>query len=399
MEYESTLKLFFKLDSKTFKEELQKKIDSYDTLKFNFAINAHQSFFHYDRFVFEKVIKVETKNEKLNSIFESLPEIAKKQYIRNTLVGEVKNTNELEGVFSSRKEIFEITEDLKNKSSNKISSIVNKYMMLFNNKEEKEILSCKDIRTIYDNLFYSDKKTLIADKDKPDGIYFRKNYVGVYDAAGMLVHKGIDGENAIIEAIQEGLQILNNNDINTYIRLALFHYIFEYTHPFYDGNGRIGRYLISSVIKKEKSKIFAFRVSSGINDRKDKYYKAFKETEDPRNYGDLSTFVYSFLDILESEYDASIKYALDKRKTMEKLIKSLLDSNNEYTKNEKNIMYILIQARVFSDFGVTIKTIKNTTNLSDKTIRRTMLLFKKKKLLIEEKYGRSLYYNLIENID
>ena len=138
MEYESTLKLFFKLDSKTFSNELQRKLNSPDTLKFNLEINGVPSFFHYDRFIFDKVVSVETKNATLNNIFDSLPNIAKSQYIRNTLVAEVKNTNELEGVFSSRKNIFELTEDLKKRKSDKIGSIVNKYMMLLNNKGEKE---------------------------------------------------------------------------------------------------------------------------------------------------------------------------------------------------------------------------------------------------------------------
>lgn len=395
MEYESTFKLFFKLDSEKFNEELQRKYNSPDTLKFEFKINDIPSFFYYDRFIFDKVVSVETKNAKLNGIFESLPKIAKSQYIRNTLVAEVKNTNELEGVFSSRKAIFELTEDLKKRKSDKIGSIVNKYMMLLDNKEEKEIASCKDVRTVYDNLFYLDNKSLISEKNKPDGIYFRTNFVGVYDELGALIHKGINGENAIIEAIQEALKIFNKEEVNPFIRLAIFHYIFEYAHPFYDGNGRIGRYLVSLAIKKERSDIFAFRVSSGINARKEKYYKAFKNTEDPRNRGDLSTFVYEFLDIFDKEYDDSIKYALEKKKKMNELIDAFVESDTyDFSKNEKSILYILIQAHVFSDFGVTVKDIKDITNISDKTIRRSLAVFKEKGMLAEDKEKKTVYYNL-----
>lgn len=394
MEYISTLKQFHLLNKTDFDASLEQKKKSPDTLLFGFKIHGYNAFFHYDHVIFEKVINVETKNVKLNSIFESLPQIARNQYIRNTLVAEVKNTNELEGVFSSRKEIFELTEDLKKRNSDKIGSIVNKYLLLLNNKEEKEIVSCKDIRSIYDALFNVGNKSLIAEKDMPDGIYFRKNFVGVFDGLGNLIHKGLSGENAIIEAIQESLAILNNNDINLYVRLAIFHYIFEYVHPFYDGNGRIGRYLISSVIKKEKSDIFAFRVSSGINIRKNKYYKAFKDTEDVRNCGDLGTFVYEFLDIFEKEYDKSIEYAIEKQKLLNKYCDDYIESGKKFSKNEKNILFVLIQARVFSDFGVSVNEICKATNSSSKTVRRSILKFKQMELVVEEKYGKTNYYNL-----
>lgn len=397
MEHETTLKQFFKLDKETFEKELEKKLNSYDTTFFDFSINGKKPFFNYNHFIFEKVIKIETKNVQLNSIFQSLPQIAKKQYIRNTMVAEVKNTNELEGVFSSRKEIFELTEDLKKRKSYKIGSIVNKYMMLLQDEGEKEIASCKDIRRIYDNLFDSFGESLIS--EKPDGVYFRKDFVGVYDGLGKLVHKGIVGENTIIEIIQNALSFLNNEEVNLFLRLAIFHYIFEFVHPFYDGNGRVGRYIISSLIKKEKSDVFAFRVSSGINAQKNKYYKAFENTEDTRNYADLGTFVYSFLDIFEHEYDASIKYAIEKRDLMNELNKKYIDNGHFKSKSEKAILFILIQAHVFSDFGVSVSDLKDATDLSDKTVRRALESLQDNNMIKEERMGKTIFYNLSQNID
>ena len=393
MEYESTFKQFAKYNKSDFKILLDKKIHSEDTYLFNFFIRDAQSFFRFDKHIFNKLISVETKNVELNSIFNSLPPIAKSQYIRNTLVAEVKNTNELEGVFSSRKEIFELTEDLKKCKSDKIGSIVNKYMLLMEDKGEKEISSCRDIRNIYNALFNINGKSLIEDKDKPDGTYFRTKFVGVYDGLNQLIHSGIPNENKIIEVIQEALSVLNNEELNIFIRLAIFHYIFEFAHPFYDGNGRIGRYLMSSVIKKEKSEVFAFRVSSGIHAHKSQYYKAFKITEDVRNYADLGTFVYELLDIFEKEYQNSINYAKNKKQLLDKLCKDYIDTKN-YSKNEKAVMFLLVQANVFSDFGVSISDIKDVTELSERTVRRLISQFNDDGLLVEEKFGKTIYYNL-----
>lgn len=395
MENENTLKKYFKAKPEDFKKYLTSVLNSENTIKLNFFIKNNQAFFHYDPLLFEKAIEIEKKDVTLKATFDSLPPIAKTQYIRNTLVAEVKNTNELEGVFSSRRVIFELTEDLKKRQSDKIGSIVSKYLMLLDGGE-KEVASCRDIRNIYDELFNLDGKSLIIEKDKPDGMYFRKGFVGVFDLSGKLIHPGVPGENNIIELIQEGLKILNDKSINLYFRIALFHYIFEYAHPFYDGNGRLGRYLVSLFLKKERCDIFAFRVSSGFNQRKSKYYKAFEKTEDPRNYADLNTFVYDFLDLLSEEYTSSIDYAEKKKKEMY-VIDEKFSKDSSYTKNEKRIISILIQAYVFSDFGINIKELESITKLSSKTIRRCLDKLDQKGILFGERRGKYIYYNLSLN--
>ena len=395
MNFESTLKQFFKYPDE-FNEILKEKINSSSSIHFNLLINDQNAFFYYNLPMFEKILSLVGKSNELKSIFNTLPAIAAKQYIRNSLVAEVKKTNEIEGVFSSRKEIFELAEDLKKKESNRISSIVNKYLLLLNGKSNKEIRTCGDIRKIYDDLFESNGESLIEAKNKPDGLYFRNNFVGVYDASNKLIHKGIVGEKNIISAMEEALGFLNNKDINIFVRIALFHYIFEYAHPFYDGNGRVGRYIISQQLYTETQDVFAFRVSAAINSMKNKYYKAFEDTEDKRNYGDISLFVYELLDIFDNEYDKSIVYASQKRNALEEIRKELI-VNNKYkceSKHQMDVLWVLIQASVFSDFGVSLKEITKTLSISAKTIRRALDHFKSLGILTENKILRVIYYSI-----
>ena len=394
MSYESTLKQFFKYPD-NFKKMYEEKLNSTSTLRFNFVINSHPSFFNYNLTIFEKVLSVVQKSTMLNSIFKSLPPIAGRQYIRNTLVVEVKKTNEIEGVFSSKKEIFELAEDLKKNKSNKIGSIVNKYLMLLNEDSHKDIHTCADVRSIYDDVFYSDGVSLIDKKNELDGLYFRNNFVGVYDTEEKLIHAGISGEKNIIAGIEEALEVLNNPGINIFIRLAIFHYMFEYIHPFYDGNGRVGRYIVSQKLYDEMDDVFAFRVSAAINAKKKEYYKAFEETEDTRNYGDITTFVYELLDIFEEEYDNSIEYAKEKKKLLDTISQEIIEKNKgKYTKHQLDVLWVLAQAYVFSDFGVTAKEIADVVNISVKTIRRLLSSFRKEGILKEEKYSKAMFYSL-----
>lgn len=397
MPYDTVKKQFHTLDNKSFSNWFDKRFNAESTTHFDFSISGNQAFFYFEVPLFNKLMSIQQKNSELNNLFNALPLIAATQYIRNSLVIDVKKTNEIEGVFSSRKEIFELTEDLKKRESNKIGSIVNKYLLLLKGDNEKSVKSCQSIRRIYDGLFFSNSLSLIDTDKLPDGVLFRKGDVGVYDlGSDKPIHKGVYPESEIERYLNEGIKVLNNKEINAFVRIALFHYIFEYTHPFYDGNGRIGRYLISLFVKNEISSIFAFRISAGINNYKNQYYKAFKDTEDVLNKGDLTLFVYEFLDILDKTYDDCINYAKDKKQLLSNKFSDLKKKLPNMSKNEESVLYVLTQASIFSDFGITIKEIISSLKISVRTARRCIDSLKSKGIIKETRHSRFIYYNLVD---
>ena len=69
-----------------------------------------------------------------------------------------------------------------------------------------------------------------------------------------------------------------NSNINKIVRCAIAHYEFEAIHPFADGNGRLGRVLISLFLIKEKVLEYPLLYMSGyLLRQKDAYYKALLE--------------------------------------------------------------------------------------------------------------------------
>ena len=59
--------------------------------------------------------------------------------------------------------------------------------------------------------------------------------------------------------------------------MILCHFIFEYVHHYYDGNGRLGRYLFSSDLYLETHNIFSFSTSSSLEHEKERYYSVLKK--------------------------------------------------------------------------------------------------------------------------
>ena len=59
------------------------------------------------------------------------------------------------------------------------------------------------------------------------------------------MHTGVVPESAIDDALVLMLSQGRDESIPRLIRAVAAHFIFEYTHPFYDGNGRTGRYLLA----------------------------------------------------------------------------------------------------------------------------------------------------------
>ena len=103
-------------------------------------------------------------------------------------------------------------------------------------------------------------------------------------------------EDKIINAMTSALKILNDSSINYLISAAIFHYLFAYIHPFYDGNGRTDRFISSYVISKNLNPLVAYKFSYIVKKHQKQYYNMFSDTNDPRNRGDVTPFIIQFLD-------------------------------------------------------------------------------------------------------
>lgn len=125
---------------------------------------------------------------------------------------------------------------------------------------------------------------------------FRSGGVGVF-AGEQLVHMAPPAH-LVPEQIEALLGWAMSTEVHPLIKSCVFHYEFEFIHPFADGNGRMGRMWQTLILYKWK-KIFGWLpVETLIKDRQDDYYKVLGLCDKEADSGKFVEF------LLQAIYDA-----------------------------------------------------------------------------------------------
>ncbi len=396
MKYVSLYKRFYK-ENKSIDKIYKELYESDSTVHFDFKVNNYPIF-------------VSVNNEMLNLISEiqyydkmiiektlgnrEVPTVAMNWFIVRTLIDEIKMTNEIEGVSSTRKEIKELVNISEPKGYKRFYGLVNKYLEILSGPVL--IKNCEELRKLYDKILYKDFEK--EDQRKlPDGKFFRTEQVEV-DSGGKAIHFGVMPEEMIIEEMNKSIDLLNDKDINLFIRIAVFHYLFGYIHPFYDGNGRMARFISSAYLVQQLSSLAALQVSVCCKTYQKDYYEMFKITNDIRNKGDLTYFVLKFLEMFKDGLKTKleeIKVKVEQYEYYTKLLEEKISDKYIYP-----IADLILQATLFDFEGMSATTIQSISNKSKGTINKYIKKIESLQLLDIEKNGKTYLYTIhLLNLD
>lgn len=122
---------------------------------------------------------------------------------------------------------------------------------------------------------------------------FRSGGVGVFDGE-VLIHMAPPAE-FVPEHIQNLFAWYQKSELHPLIKSAIFHYEFEFIHPFADGNGRMGRMWHSLLLDKWKEMFFWLPIEELIQSRQKEYYDALGAAD---KQADSAGFVELILEII-----------------------------------------------------------------------------------------------------
>lgn len=389
MEYELLSKIFYKKPTE-YESIYDARFNSEASIKLPIKIHENVGFIFNTNEITKLLVKIYKTINKINLLRTHLPNIAINSYIIKSLKDEIVLTNEIEGVRSTRKEIEDAIDSIKNDKSARFKGLVDKYFKLISN-ETIPLNNCKDIRTIYDALVLPE----IEKENLPDGILFRKEPVQVVSATQKEKHRGIMPESKIIESLDLCLDFLKNDDIDSLIKISAFHYLFGYIHPFYDGNGRTSRFISSYLIKNELDVLLALKLSYTVKNNINKYYKAFDVCNDRKNKGDITFFIVTFLELLSQASDdlyTKIADLNDQLNYYNNIINTLV---NEKVLNDKQAkcIFILCQNRLFDDTYMNMNTLTELLEKSDTTTRKILKSLESKNLLVKSRNKNQYLYS------
>jgi Fic family protein len=191
------------------------------------------------------------ETQKLRSRFGNFINVTNAEWY-SLFKDEIRNSIAIEGVFANRQDLLDVLENNKRTDKQKAAAILGYYdaasaMYEYANNQFKEnefVLRMADIKQIH---------TLLMRYEKDLGAYigqigdFRKSNIQVahatFNPLDMFYVR--DGMQLLIKWFNESLKKKIYSEIEL---AAITHIWFETIHPFSDGNGRVGRILMSYVL-------------------------------------------------------------------------------------------------------------------------------------------------------
>ncbi|RHJ34907.1 Fic family protein [Bifidobacterium pseudocatenulatum] len=318
--------------------------------------------------------KVLLAERQVSAMWRSIPGVMRWNYIYHAISEELLATNEMEGVRSTRKETEAAVAAARQARTEgdmekaRFGEFAKLYLNLTNRDVELP-KTLEDIRDIYDKIALDE----IDDKNRPDGELFRKGDVEVQGPHGTVIHSGVSSEARISALLAQMMDLARSDTIPFLQRAIASHFLFEYIHPFYDGNGRTGRYLLALYLSNDLTLPTVLSLSRTIAENKNEYYKAFTEAEDKLNSGELTFFVYTILGLIERAQESLIEELGVKIDQLDKatVLRDELRREHALSTNATLLLYAVMQEELFDTTkSMTLEDAGGDLMLTKQTIRK-----------------------------
>lgn len=210
---------------------------------------------------------------------------------------------------------------------------------------------------------------------------FRKGGVGVFSEE-KLIHMAPPA-NRVPLLIDELFEWLKHSNDHLLIKSCVFHYEFEFIHPFSDGNGRIGRLWQSLILGKLHPLFEHLPIENMVYNNQEEYYNAISQSTKQGNSG-------VFIDFMLNEILNTLKTR--QGETIGTEIGTDVGTNVGTNEDIENTILNLIKG----NSKVTIDELSNLSGRSRRTIIRIMNRLQSENRLKRIGSSRNGYWEIIE---
>ena len=195
----------------------------------------------------------------------------------------------------------------------------------------------------------------------------------------------------MINAMSDLEKYMNGEDsLDPLIQAALIHYQFETTHPFLDGNGRVGRLLITLFLMEKKIlSTPSLYISYFLKMNRIEYYDRMTQV---RKTGDYEQWVLFFLQALSDSAEDAIQTIDRLTEIHNRNVQKFNSMTKRQQTNAINFLTYLEKNPI-----IDIQKTAAALNLSYNTVAKSVALFVDNGILQQtEKSGRSKIYSYVD---
>lgn len=195
----------------------------------------------------------------------------------------------------------------------------------------------------------------------------------------------------MINAMSDLEKYMNGEDpLDPLIQAALIHYQFETTHPFLDGNGRVGRLLITLFLMEKKIlSTPSVYISYFLKMNRIEYYDRMTQV---RKTGDYEQWILFFLQALSDSAEDAIQTIDKLTKIHNRNAQKFENMTKRQQANATNFLIYLEKNPI-----IDIQKTAAALNLSYNTVAKSVALFVDNGILQQtEKSGRSKIYSYVD---
>jgi len=125
--------------------------------------------------------------------------------------------------------------------------------------------------------------------------------------------------------------INQSKDLHPLITSSIFHYEFEFIHPFEDGNGRIGRFWQTLILRQTKPAFNLVPIETAIREHQREYYQAIEQSS---RDGKSTVFVEFMLGLILEAVLGLEKLVSGKAKPKDRIAFMMKHCPQEFTRKE-----------------------------------------------------------------